>query len=597
MEEVRQALADILMELGFQKRHIENFEITTEQLGINSLNLLRISMYLNEKFGTSVKLRRRSKNSLQDICNQVIQEMSAKSNEETEDDRFKEFNIASYLLEECNLRKGREAKTAVYFHNQSYTYGMIYEKVNQTAHYLLERGVHRGERIGIHMYSSPEFIYLFLGAIKAGIIPVLINMKMTGEEVKKIIEIAELTLLFSDTRLESNLAELTAEEQKKVMMHIDEKIAHMPKEFKAVTTNKEDDAFIIFTSGSSGVPKGVVHKQGTVLVCEEISEKIISETVEKDLFYSASQLAYAYALGTSFFLPFIAGASVVLHDDDEANEVLDIIRTYSITRFFAVPSVFQYLTWLIPDGENPFESCRFCLASGEALPNKIAQIWKERFHVNIYQAYGMTETLFPVILSSEHENRDGSLGKPAKGCKVRILDDCNEELGCNAVGNIVIEADCVFKRYWGNKQLTQSVKKDKLFITGDKGYRDEEGFIWYIGRQKDVFKINGNWQSVIPIEEEILNHEMVLEAAAALEVCEEGESVITAYVVAKEVVDYEKLTEQIKEQFILNGKLSVIPKKWLYVSDIPKGVTGKINRANLHQAKVIYNYRSKEDER
>ena len=202
MEEVRQALADILMELGFQKRHIENFEITTEQLGINSLNLLRISMYLNEKFGTSVKLRRRSKNSLQDICNQVIQEISAKSNEETEDDRFKEFNIASYLLEQCNLRKGREAKTAVYFHNQSYTYGMIYEKVNQTAHYLLERGVHRGERIGIYMYSSPEFIYLFLGAIKAGIIPVLINMKMTGEEVKKIIEIAELTLLFSDTRLQ-----------------------------------------------------------------------------------------------------------------------------------------------------------------------------------------------------------------------------------------------------------------------------------------------------------------------------------------------------------------------------------------------------------
>ncbi|HAU88268.1 MAG TPA: hypothetical protein DCW90_23170 [Lachnospiraceae bacterium] len=495
------------------------------------------------------------------------------------------FNIAEYLLEDCNLRKGRQDKVAVYYRSEVYTYIELNEKANQYANYLVSKGIPKGNRIGIYLYSSPHFVALFLGAIKAGIIPVLINTKMNCKEVLHIMESTRCVFLFADKRLKSNLSNFNGRQAQKIIMDYEEQTGKMQKEFNAHMTKKEDEAFIIFTSGSSGKPKGVVHRQVAIKHCIESYGVNILQSEETDIFYSPSQLSYAMGLGINLYFPFAVGASAVLQENDDLYSVLDNLRKYPVTKFFAVPSVYKYLDWLIPEGENPFRNSKICLAAGEALPRYLYDVWENRFKKSIYQSYGMTETLFAIVADCDHKK---ALGLPVLGYQVDIVDELGRKVDTGQEGEITVTGDSVMMAYWENESQTKKVLRDSTFFTGDRGYLDEEGLLWYIGRNKDMFKRNGEWQSVNPIEENILSNTSIMETAVVLEIDKQGNNKLVAYVAIQYDRSYKEVFSGIKEQFLIQGMHNYIPDRWVVLAEIPKGTTGKTDRNQLKQEIPVY---------
>lgn len=496
------------------------------------------------------------------------------------------FNISHYLIEEQNLNKGREDKIAVYFKDKTYTYGDIGKKANQYANYLMGQGVKKEERIGLYMHDCPEFIFLVLGAIRAGIVPAIINPKMQIEDVDGIVHRTEVNFLFTNRELFDKVKASGIQARIEDIEKTGKVTEDMPESFETVQTMKKETAFMLFTSGSSGVPKGAVHRHSSIVVVAETAGKCIYNMEEEDVFYSHSKLPFAFGLG-QMYLPFAYGASVVLNDDDSLYDIFDIVEKFKVTKFQAVPSVYMSMLALFPKDKNPFETCKIFVSSGEALPKNIAMEWKEKTGEDIFQAFGSTELLHMAICNRKDALRYGSLGKAVDGYEVLIVDDENNVVEPNVIGNMIIKGESVMTEYWKNSTQTKDTLIEGGLRTGDMCYYDEDGFIWYSGRNSDIFKVNGVWQSALPIEDVILMDENITEAVVVNEADENNDTQIVSYLVTKELAACEEIVKNMHSMFFKQRMRNLCPKKFYFVEAIPRGTTGKINRRAVNTAKVL----------
>src|SRR4030042_6106180 len=507
------------------------------------------------------------------------------------------YNVTTKLIDEM-VEKGLGDKVAVYYQDKTYTYSEMESMINRVGNALKVLGVHMEERVMLVMYDSPEAMASFYGVIKIGAIPIPVNYMYTMHDYRYLLNNSRARTLIAD---EAFIEEIEGFKDKLLYLentiiagkktrayHISfhDIVNRCSDKLDVAYTTFEDAAFWVYTSGSTGVPKAAVHLQHDVFTCIDSYAKGILGITQDDILFSASKFFFAYGLGNSFFYPLgLGGAVVLLPDRPKPETIFATINHYHPTVFFGVPTLYSNMLG-IEGAEKKYDlsSLRICTSAGEALPQEIFHEWKKRFGLEILDGIGSTELLHIFISNRPGDVKPGSSGKIVPGYHAKIVDDKGDEVPDGEIGTLQVKGESIAAYYYRHHDKTKTSMLGEWFDTGDKYYRDAEGYYYYCGRGDDMLKVGGIWVSPIEVEDALISHPAVLEAAVVAKKDEHFLVKPKAFVVLKKGKHpSEKLVQDIKA-FV---KESIAPYKyprWIeFVKDLPKTATGKIQRYKLRE--------------
>ncbi|KAB2330497.1 benzoate-CoA ligase family protein [Cytobacillus depressus] len=512
---------------------------------------------------------------------------------------LKEHYNSSYRFIEEIVQKGLGNKVAIYCDDEKVTYQELLSRVNQFGNALKNIGIEPENRMLIVTYDTPEFVVSFFGAIKMGAIPIPVNTMMTHDDFEYFLNNsrARILVIHEDfwKKIENNRDRFIflkhvivigqEKNSEKEIVHFQDFIKDSSDQLEAFKTTFEDPAFWLYSSGSTGNPKGVVHLQRSMESAFNNYAKQILNISENDIAFSASKLFFAYGLGNGMYFPLGAGGStILLKDRPTPDKVLETIVKYKPTIFFGVPTLFGSIinqvekTGVIPD----LSSVRICVSAGEALPATFINKWKELFNIDILDGIGLTEALHIFLSNRIGDIKPGSTGKVVPGYEAKILNENQQTVSANEIGDLVIKGESLSAGYWCNIAENHRKFHGEWMYTGDKYYQDEEGDFWYCGRSDDMLKVGGIWVSPVEIEATLLHHKQVLEVAVVGAKNENGLIFPKAFVVLKDGVEP---TESLNEELKLFVKQNLAPYKYprviIFISELPKTATGKIQRFRL----------------
>jgi benzoate-CoA ligase family protein len=376
-------------------------------------------------------------------------------------------------------------------------------------------------------------------------------------------------------------------EQESATLHDFEKwVQGASATLEVASTSKDDSAFWLYSSGSTGFPKGCVHLQHDMSYCTEYYAKPVLGIKEDDITFSAAKLFFAYGLGNGLYFPFGVGASTVLYPGRPlAEDIFKVVQQNRPTIFFGVPTLYASMLAL-PDAEKRFDfsSVRICVSAGESLPADILRRWQEKFHVDILDGIGSTEILHIFISNRAGEIRPGSTGKLVPGYEALITDESGHAVQQGEIGNLLIRGDSTAAYYWNKHEKTKDTMNGHWIHTGDKYYQDVDGYYWYGGRSDDMLKVSGQWVSPVEVEAALISHPAVLECAVVGDMDADKLIKPRAYVVLN--AGYEAspaLADELKA-FVKQRLAAFKYPRWIdFVAELPKTATGKIQRFKLRE--------------
>jgi len=507
-----------------------------------------------------------------------------------------EFNAASYFIDR-HCREGRAEKIAIECGDIRVSYGRLFESVNRLGNALKSLGVRIEERVLLLLLDTPEFAASFFGAIKIGAVPVPVNTLLKPSDYKyllnnsrarvAIVSDSLLPLVQSISRNELRYLEtivFVGGDPPAGTLSFDDLMRCNSSQLEPAPTSKDDAAFWLYSSGSTGSPKACVHLQHDMVVSTERYAKAILNISESDRFFSVAKLFFAYGLGNGLYFSLAVGAtSILLPGPPRPQSVFEVIEKHRPTLFFSVPS--NYVKLLAhPAGARDFDlsSLRHAISAGEALPATVFHRFKQRFGVEILDAIGSTEALHMMISNVPGAARPGSSGKIIPGFEARILDDNNRPVAQGEIGNLLVKADSTCASYWNQHEKTKDTIEGHWIRTGDKYYQDEDGYFWYAGRSDDMLKVSGVWVSPIEIEHVLEEHPAVQEVAVVFrEDTDELPKPVACVVLRDGAAETPGLAHDLQE-FVL-GRLPVFkrPHRVEFLSELPKTATGKVQRFKL----------------
>lgn len=509
------------------------------------------------------------------------------------------YNTSTKFIDE-KVYVGLGEKTAIYYGSQQVTYRALQISVNKTGNVLKQLGVETENRVLLVCHDSPEFISSFYGAIKIGAVPIPVNTMMKPKDYEYYLNksrakvliiheaIWEQIQMFRSYYLYLQHIIVISEDREKSFEkeHSFWELTQLASDQLDMCYTCEDDAaFWLFSSGSTGEAKGVVHLQHDMEYAFNTYARQVLQITEDDICFSASKLFFAYGLGGGMYFPLGAGASTVLLSERPFPEkVFEVIETYKPTIFFGVPTLYGSMMDYAERSSRKFDlsSLRICTSAGEALPEAFSRRWKELYNLDILDGIGSTEALHIYISNRIGDVKPGTSGKVVPGYEAKIVDEQGFEVPPNVIGDLVIKGDSLTPGYWNLHELNKMKIKGDWFYTGDKYSQDEEGYFKYSGRADDMLKIGGIWVSPIEVENCLLDHPAVLEIAVVGEEKENGLTLLKAYIVLKNGYDpCEKLTGEL--QAYAKSKLAnyKAPRVIEYLDELPKTSSGKIQRFRL----------------
>jgi benzoate-CoA ligase len=508
------------------------------------------------------------------------------------------FNVATYFVDR-HITEGRADRIAYECGDERVTYRQLFERVNRAGNALKKLGVRQEERVGLLLLDTPEFPYCFFGAIKIGAVPIPINTLLKPSEYEYILNDSRVRVLIVSEALLPQVQAIAREKLRYLKTIIvfgkapegteslQSLLAASSPELEPEQTTKDDAAFWLYSSGSTGFPKGCVHLHHDMVVCAELYAKNILKITENDCFFSVAKLFFAYGLGNGLYFSLSVGATSILWPGSPSPpNIFSVIEKHKPTLFFSVPSNYSTLLSYHRESGPDFDlsSVRYAVSAGEALAATLYHRFKERFKVEILDAIGSTEALHMFIANRPGAVRPGSSGQIMPGYEARIVDENGNDLPDGEVGSLLIKGDSVCAYYWNQHEKTKETIQGHWIRTGDKYYRDPDGYYWYVGRNDDMMKVKGMWVSPIEIESVLMEHPMVQEAAAIGNA--DGNSLIkpAAYVVLKKGASNTPQTIEEIRQHVL-GRLAAYkcPQVFEVVTELPKTATGKIQRYKLRQ--------------
>ncbi|MBY5163651.1 benzoate-CoA ligase family protein [Salsipaludibacter albus] len=496
------------------------------------------------------------------------------------------------LLSDHNLEAGRGDKTALLADDWSLTFAEVHRLVCRTASRLRADGVRRGERIVLVLDDSPAFHAAFLGAIRAGAVPVPVNFLARPEDFDHFMGDSYAVRVITDPGFLDKVG--PAAERAGVDVHVNDGdtalsldgwLAEGDDEVDPLDTHPDDPAFWLYSSGSTGKPKGVIHHQhDVVFTCEQYAVGVLGLRTD-DVTFSTTKLFHAYGLGNGLTFPMYTGSTAIqMPGRPAAPTALDVVETHRPSVLFSVPTLYNAMLNDPTMRDRDLSSLRIGASAAEALPPEVWRRWHDRTGTEILDGIGSTEMLHIYCSNREGSVAPGTSGTAVPGYEVELRDESGTPVpddGEEQTGELYVRGDSRLMTYWHNADTSARSIFGEWFRTGDRYRRTPEGNYAYEGRADDMMKMGGLWVSPIEVENRLMEHEVVSEAAVvAVDV--DGLATIKAYVILRDGHDGDDDLVLALQEFCKDELLRYqFPRLVEFVDDLPRTATGKIQRFKL----------------
>ncbi len=505
------------------------------------------------------------------------------------------YNACEDLLDR-NIAAGRADKPAFVDPTRTVTYGELAANSRKFANVLGALGVRREQRVALALLDTVDYPAAFLGSIRAGIIPVCLNTLLATDQYAYMLADSRSAVLFVSAPLLPVLrpALSQAPDLKHVVvvgpgaegkeLEFADLMAKASDEFATVDTHPDETAFWLYSSGSTGAPKGTEHVHTSLMETARLFAKGVLGIREDDVVHSAAKLFFAYGLGNALSFPMAVGATTILNPDRPSPAaVFAMLEKHQPTIFCGVPTLFAAMLHDQDHAQHKGSSrLRISTSAGEALPEHIGKAWKARFGTDIVDGVGSTEMLHIFLSNHPDDIVYGTSGRAVPGYEMHLRDE-NGEKGVpdGEVGELYVRGPTAADGYWNQRDKSRSTFQGEWTRTADKYTRDATGRYTYCGRADDMFKVSGIWVSPFEVEGALASHPAVLEAAVVPAMDDDNLLKPKAFVVLKPGVSADGLEAALKDHVKAAIGLWKYPR-WVEVREtLPKTATGKIQRFKL----------------
>jgi 4-hydroxybenzoate-CoA ligase len=509
---------------------------------------------------------------------------------------LRDYNAAVDFVDR-NVAEGRGDKTACIDPARNITYGELRDAAARIGPMLARLGIEPENRIALILLDTVDFPVLFWGAIRAGIIPVLLNTRLTVDQYRYLLQDSRAKAAFVSTALLPLVQEAAKEVStlKAIVVvgggpdsvpRLDALLAAENEGSAPARTSADEVAYWLYSSGTTGMPKGVMHVHSSPMAMARLSGQDRIGIREDDVVFSAAKLFFSYGLGNAIICPMSVGATSVFYPERPTPQtVFETLRGYQPTMFYAVPTLYAAIL-ADPDcaPENGSSRLRLCFSAGEPLPAHVGEAWKVRFGLDIVNGVGSTEMGHLYLTNLPNAVEYGTAGLPVKDYDLRLVDDAGHDAADGEIGELLVRGQSAAAGYWNQREKSRRTFVGEWTRTGDKYLRRSDGVYIYCGRTDDMFKVSAIWVSPFEVEAALIAHPLVLEAAVVPAEDSNGLVKPKAFVVLKDRRDSEP-NRALYEELKMHVKRTVGPWKyprWIeFVDCLPKTATGKIQRFML----------------
>lgn len=480
------------------------------------------------------------------------------------------------------------------------TYRELLTNANKIGNVFLNHGLKQGDVVLVVVPRLIEAYQVYIAALKMGLVVIPssemlrtkdFQYRITHGDVKGIISYAPYTSQFADIEGKEAMPLFVIGEAKEGWIHLDKEMESASEELLPADTERDDMAFLSYTSGTTGNPKGVVHTHGWAFAHLRTAAKSWLGIEEGDTVWATAGPGWQKWIWSPFLSVMGTGATGLVYNGKfEPQKYLSLLQKYNVNVLCCTPTEYRIMAKVENIGDYQLPGLHSAVSAGEPLNREVIDTFKKHFNVEVRDGYGQTENTLLVGVTKGMELRPGSMGRPTPGNKVEIINENGEPCAPGEVGDIAvhIETPALFKNYYKDPERTAMQFRGDYYVTGDKATKDEEGYFWFEGRGDDIIISSGYTIGPFEVEDALVKHPYVKECAVVASPDEIRGHIVKAFIVLRDGVTPEKenLVTELQQHVKDLTAPYKYPRKIEFLEELPKTTSGKIRRIELRKKEL-----------